>query len=286
MKSIKAPEVQAAALLADRPDEAAIEAFERVGAIVVRGLIGPAWLKHLRTHYDRWADKATCPYADRGGNAHKGQVPLLRANVWEEEEDFRKVLFESPLAQVAATMMRSQTALIYEDLLLVDPAGAKHQTNWHQDGPSWPVSGRQRANIWFSLEDVGPETGSMRFIMGSHLGPMYQPPNFTKPPEADDDMWAGEPFPDIDGNPNHTIVLTDAAPGDAIVFHPIEIHTAYGSAQDHRRRTFTTRFLGDDVRWQPKKYLYHSWMQELGLKKGDKIVTPRLPVVWDAAAQA
>jgi ectoine hydroxylase-related dioxygenase (phytanoyl-CoA dioxygenase family) len=283
---VKAPEIEAAAVLRDRPDPAAIDAFQRAGAVIVRGLIPPHWIGALREQYDHWADKAAIPYSDRGPNAQSDALTVkLRTGVWEAEEGFRNFVFQSPIARAAAALMRSETAMLFEDLMLMEPKGAKGDVNWHQDGPSWPVTGQQRANVWFSLESVGPESGGMRFVQGSHLGPMYLPANKTKPPEADEDMWAGEPFPDVATHPERfPIIVTNAEPGDAVIFHPLEIHTAYGASPDHARRTFTIRFLGDDVRWLPKKYLFHAWMHDLGLNKGDKIVSPRLPIVWDATA--
>ena len=42
-----------------------------------------------------------------------------------------------------------------------------------------------------------------------------------------------------------------------VVFHPRALHTAYGSAPDRPRRTFTLRFTGDDV-WRIRT-LHRRW---------------------------
>jgi ectoine hydroxylase-related dioxygenase (phytanoyl-CoA dioxygenase family) len=283
MPVVRAPEVVASALLGEKPDEAAIEAYQRVGAIIVRKLIDPGWIAALRACYAPLAQTATVPFI-------KGEPPpdmrklTQRAGMWEEEERFRAFLFDSPIARAAARLMRSKVAQLYEDILITEPAGGRAMTSWHQDEPTWPVSGRQLSSVWLSLETVTPETGGMRFVEGTHQGPMYHP-SFIKADEAvDSRFWTGGAFPDIDAQGDApTIAQTDTEPGDVVVFHPRAIHTSFGSSKNHTRRTFTIRFMGDDIRWLPKKRIYHRWMHDLGLKEGDRIVTPRMPVVWDAA---
>jgi len=69
-----------------------------------------------------------------------------------------------------------------------------------------------------------------------------------------------------------------------VAFHPRTIHCAYGSDPDHARRTFTIRFLGEDVRWLPRNRMFHPWMREPTLKKGDPVVAEGFPVVYEATA--
>jgi ectoine hydroxylase-related dioxygenase (phytanoyl-CoA dioxygenase family) len=77
----------------------------------------------------------------------------------------------------------------------------------------------------------------------------------------------------------------EAEPGDVVVFHPRVLHTAYGSAADRPRRTFTLRFMGDDVRWRPRRSMFHPWMRECGLQKHDVPDHPWFPVVARAAVR-
>jgi ectoine hydroxylase-related dioxygenase (phytanoyl-CoA dioxygenase family) len=282
MATIKAPEVDAAVLFDERAGEAAVEAYQRVGAIIVRRLISEDWIAAVRRVYDGLAASAVVPFI-------KGEPPpdmrklIQRPGSSEESAEFRDFLFNSPIGRAAARCMRSKTAQLYEDILITEPPGGRAQLSWHQDEPTWPVMGRQLSSVWFSLEPVEAETGAMRFVQGTHLGPMYHPAYVTaEQAGADARFWEG-PMPEVDAaSDTFTIAMTDAAPGDAIIFHPRAIHSSYGSSKDYARRTFTIRLIGDDVRWCDKKRIYHRWMHDLGLKEGDKIVSPRLPVVWDA----
>jgi ectoine hydroxylase-related dioxygenase (phytanoyl-CoA dioxygenase family) len=81
------------------------------------------------------------------------------------------------------------------------------------------------------------------------------------------------------------MIQTTAEPGDAVIFHPRAIHCAYGSSPHRARRTLTIRFMGEAIRWLPKNRVFHPWMRELGLKKGDREEASRLPVVWDGSGQ-
>ena len=116
---------------------------------------------------------------------------------------------------------------------------------------------------------------------------MYDP-GFSKTRVAEapgirERYWTGGPVPDVDADPDRYRVLTiEAEPGDAIIFHPRALHTGYGSSPSRPRRTFTVRFMGDDVRWTPKGTYYHAWMRDNGLQEGDEPDHPGFPVIWQA----
>ena len=167
--------------------------------------------------------------------------------------------------------------------------GAEQPTPWHQDEPQWPLTGWQMISGWFCLEPVTPVTGSLRFAVGSHRGPLYRP---SVPPERSADLAQDEGFfeggalPDVAADPTRFLVRTfTVQPGDVIFFHPRVLHAAQGSAPEHPRRTFSVRFLGDDVRWQPKKSVFHNWLKLIPLAQGDVISGERFPMLWQDAAR-
>jgi ectoine hydroxylase-related dioxygenase (phytanoyl-CoA dioxygenase family) len=191
---------------------------------------------------------------------------LSRDGIWRECEPFARFLFHSPVGGVAATVMRSSVARLYEDLLLYKEAGAHGEAGWHRDAPHWPLSGQQMLSVWFSLERVTSDTGAMKFVAGSHL-------------DGEELVNAGSISVSESELEQRRILTFEAEPGDVVVFHPRALHTAYGSAPDRPRRTFTLRFLGDDVRWRPRRSMFHAWMRECGLQKGDVLDHPWFPVV-------
>ena len=255
-------------------DQAAIEAFEMQGGVAVRGVLDDHWIESLREAMPMILERSYDPLErsqlQRRG-ASKPQV-VQSDGMWRDSEPFRRFLFESPIGEIAATILRSATVRLYEDLMLYREAGIENGApGWHRDAPYWPVRGRQLANVWFSLETVTVDTGAVRIVAGSHL---------------DRDDVARETLTlDTEPNPD-SVRIFEAEPGDVVVFHPRALHSGYGSALDRPRRTFTIRFMGDDVRWRSRQAFFHEWMRECGLDDGDPLDHPGFPVVWSAASPA
>ena len=137
---------------------------------------------------------------------------------------------------------------------------------------------------WFCLDPVTPFTGALRFALGTHLGPMYRPvapPERTADLDADTRFFSGGPLPNVDADPERFAISSFVvAPGDVVFFHPRVLHAALGSAPTFPRRTFSVRFLGDDVRWLPKQSVFHDWLKTIPLREGDVVSGERFPMVW------
>jgi ectoine hydroxylase-related dioxygenase (phytanoyl-CoA dioxygenase family) len=244
-------------------DRTLIDTFESDGAARVAGFLGAEWIQSLREAMPLILEDTYDP-TERMSGAGSGRV-RSRDGIWRDCEVFARFLFHSRVGDLASGVMDSSAARLYEDLLLYKDAGASGDSGWHRDAPHWPLTGMQMASIWFSLESVTSDTGAMRFVAGSHL-------------DADDVVAASITARDTDLESRRVITI-EADPGDVIVFHPRALHTAYGSAPDRPRRTFTLRFLGDDVRWRPRRSMFHGWMADCGLQKGDVLDHPWFPVV-------
>ena len=84
----------------------------------------------------------------------------------------------------------------------------------------------------------------MRFLAGSHNGPMYAPRRFE-----DHTAYEYEGFPQLpkidEVKESLRIRSWDMQPGDVLLFHMRTLHAAGGSRA--RRRAFAARWLGDDA---------------------------------------
>jgi ectoine hydroxylase-related dioxygenase (phytanoyl-CoA dioxygenase family) len=246
-------------------DEKVVERFQTDGAVALRGLLDPAWIETLRDAAPELLAGSYDPTARMNRMTGGATSTILQScGKWRESETFRNFLLESPIAAASAALMRSETARLYEDLFQLRPPGLG-EPSWHRDMPYWPVSGRQATNVWFTLEPVTPYTGSIHVVAGSHLDRREDLRSSTEPTAS------------------QQVLAFGCQPGDVIVFHPWALHSGYGSWPEQARRTFTIRFLGDDITWRPTRGYYHDWMGETGLSEGDRLDHPGFPVMWPAA---
>lgn len=245
-------------------DESLVWTFASQGAVPVRGLIDDAWLKLLGEAVSGMLEPADNVNEQTNGGTETGT--LSTSGMWRDSEKFARFLFHSPVGAIAAAFMRSSVARLYEDLLIYKEVGGDGTTAWHRDSPHWPVIGSQLCSVWLSLESVARGSGEMRFVAGSHL-------------DGDDLVNERAIVVSEAELEQRRVIAIQADPGDVVVFHPRVLHMVSSSVADHPRRTFTIRFAGDDVRWRPRRAMYHRWMEHCGLQKGDILNHPWFPVV-------
>ncbi|HEY6532118.1 MAG TPA: phytanoyl-CoA dioxygenase family protein [Acidimicrobiales bacterium] len=245
-----------------------VDDYERDGVAVVRQAFDPEWIELVRSAMPTLLEDTYDPNA-RLGMVDGGPTIKQHDQMWRENEPFARFLFRSPIGELALRYNRSAVARLYEDLMIYTDAGDVVAARWHRDAPYWPLRGNQLTTVWFTLEPVGPATGAMRFVRGSHLD---EDASSTATPSGE--LAAG--------NDSDRVLIVPTEPGDAVIFHPRILHTSYGSAADRPRRSFTIRFMGDDIRWRPRRQMYHRWMYDCGLADGDVPDHPWFPVVGRA----
>lgn len=152
-------------------------------------------------------------------------------------------------ADIAATIMGSPTAQFFHDHVLVKEPGTSKSTPWHQDMPYYFVEGTQSVSFWIPVDPVGDAT--LRLIAGSHKwGKFVLPVRWL----AGGDFYPGKndylPVPDPDADPGkHRVLEWAMEPGDAVLFDFRTVHGARANMASSRRRAFSMRWLGDDIRY-------------------------------------
>ncbi len=173
---------------------------------------------------------------------------------WQSNPFYRDIIFKSKLAALAKDLMGSQTVRLYHDHLLVKEPGTVQRTPWHQDQPYYNVQGMQNISMWIPVDPVSQES-TLQFLAQSHSGPWLMPRTFL----SKEARWfpAGSlaEVPDIDAAPHQYPLLGWALePGDLVCFHMLTLHAAAGVGPTQRRRVFSVRFLGDDMRHAPRPW--------------------------------
>ncbi len=259
-----------------------VEAFQRDGVTVLRAAVNAAQLADLATAVEQniaepsdWASDYTP--ADAAGGRFFGDYVS-----WSRIDAYRRVAFDSALAEMAAELMRSTTVRFFHEHVLVKEPGTSEITPWHHDEPYYCVDGSQNVSLWISLDPV-PAAAGVEFLVGSHRWPRrFIPRKFVDSSAYADPEPGFELVPDIEAERDqHRIVSFDVQPGDAIAFSYRTLHAAPGTAGliNGRRRAVSLRYLGDDAVFALRPWLHSPPFEQHDLVVGEPLDDPRFPLV-------
>jgi ectoine hydroxylase-related dioxygenase (phytanoyl-CoA dioxygenase family) len=264
-------------------DAATIEQFQRDGAVCLRQLFRPHEMSVLRAGIDANLAHLSPRAKVASGADDPGRFVEDFCN-WQDNADYRRFIFDSDLAEAAGCLMRSTTARLYHDHMLTKEPGTRQPTPWHQDQPYYNIEGRQNASFWIPVDPVNRES-TLEFVAGSHLGPWLMPRSFMDAQAK----WFPEgtlaDLPNIEAARDAFPILGwELEPGDAVCFHMLTLHAARGVTGTHRRRVFSVRFLGDDIKHAPRRWRTSQEFPGLveQLPAGAAMNHPLFPELWRA----
>jgi ectoine hydroxylase-related dioxygenase (phytanoyl-CoA dioxygenase family) len=261
---------------------AEVARFHDDGAVLLRGMFDADWLELLADAVER--DKAEPgPMVRYNTPAGASGEFFVDFQLWSRWDGARRFVYDSPAAEIMATMMESERVNFYHDHLLVKEPGTAERTPWHHDQPYYPVNGRQVASIWLPLDPV-PKEICVEYIAGSHrwerwFAPQYFNQDNTALKVVEDRF---ETIPDFDAERGkHQLLSWALEPGDCIVFHALVVHSAPGNPSPaQRRRAYATRWLGDDARYAERSGQTSPPITGHGLEPGDPMDCPIFPQIW------
>ena len=237
----------------ERVDDALVAQFQRDGAVCIRQLLTADELALLQGGIEAnlAAPSPRAKVASRPDDPGRFFEDFCN---WQEIDAFGRFIVEAPLAQLAQRLMGSDTVRLYHDHLLVKEPGTRQRTPWHQDQPYYNIEGAQNVSMWIPVDPVS-RAATLEFVAGSHKGPWLMPRTFMDNHAKWFPEGSLEDLPDIEGaRERFPIVGWDIAPGDFVCFHMLTLHAAAGVEGPNRRRVFSVRFLGDDIRHAPRSW--------------------------------
>ncbi len=257
-----------------------IETYQRDGALVLRGAFS-GWVERLREGFEQNLAEPG-PFAIENVRAGESGRFFEDYCNWQRIPAFAAFMRESPAAAIAGQLMRSQAAQVFHEHILVKEPGTAKPTPWHQDLPYYCVDGWQTASYWIPLDPV-TTANTLRVVLGSHRWPkLVRPKRWA----SNDNFYAGDDafmeMPDVEDG-SHRILTPELEPGDAVVFDFRTVHGAAGNTGSGRRRAFSARFLGDDVRYVERPGRTSPPFPGIGLANGERMREDWFPVVWRAA---
>jgi len=242
-----------AALTTGVVDDATVAEFRTKGATVVRGLFGPDEVAVVERGIERNLADPGPLFKVASTDDDPGRFVEDFCN-WQRIDEFREIAFTSRAADVAGALMGSREVRLFHDHVLVKEPGTRQPTPWHQDQPYYNVEGLQNCSMWMPVDPVAPES-TLEFLAGSHLRGWLMPRTFMDNQARWFPEGTLEELPDIEAHRDDVEILGWALePGDAVFFHMLTLHHAYGVPGAHRRRAFSLRFLGDDAVHAPRPW--------------------------------
>jgi ectoine hydroxylase-related dioxygenase (phytanoyl-CoA dioxygenase family) len=261
-------------------DDRRVGAFRSDGAVILRDLLDAEELETLARGVDRnLADLS--PLAMNATRPGQPGAFIEDFRNWRRIPEYEQVIRESSLGRVAGELMGSDEVRLFHDHLLVKEAGTLDRSPWHQDQPYYCIDGSQTVSFWIPLDPVARES-TLEFVAGSHTGGWFMPRSFVAGTSMVFEEGALEEVPDVEADRAAWPIRGWAMqPGDAVAFNMLTLHAAAGSPT--RRRAFSLRLIGKDVRYAPRPHRTSPPFEELAdgaLEAGAPMDHELFPVLW------
>ena len=255
-----------------------IELFKKNGVIILEGIFKP-WLETLRKGFEKVLSSPG-PHARENVEINGSGRFFEDYCNWQRIQEFEQFAKESPAAKLFAQLTKSKKIQLFHDHIFVKDPGTLKSTPWHQDLPYYCIDGNVTGSYWIPLDEVTKEN-SLKLILGSHKWPKLIRP--TK--WSNDKAWYKNnnnfmDMPDLNEFINN-IFTPDLRLGDAILFNFKIVHGSSGNISHNRRRAFSMRFIGDDVRYIDRGGETSPPFKNINLQSGDPLRTDWFPIVWN-----
>lgn len=257
-----------------------IEEYQSDGVVMLRGLFAD-WVEPLRRGIE--ANMADPSWRERTYVPEDGTATFFQDLCnWQRIAEYREFVEKSPVAELAAALMRSKTARIFHDHVLVKEPGTSVVTPWHQDQPYYFVKAEQNVSFWLPLDPVSREI-SIEYVVGSHKwGKEFRPTRFNGQSLYENDN--SEPTPDIEARRGEFELRGwEMQPGDVVAFDFRTLHGAPANSSALRRRVISTRWVGDDARFAARPGTTSPPYPELTFDDGAPFGGEDFPVIYSAA---
>ena len=254
-----------------------INRYKKDGALVIRDAFKP-WINILKEGFEEVL-KNPGPHArENVSKKENGRFFEDYCN-WHRIPEFIKFVKESPAAQIVAEATDSNSIQVFHDHIFVKDPNTNKPTPWHQDMPYYCVDGEDTGSYWIPLDEVNKEN-TLKVILGSHKWPkLVQPTKWSNDKPWYNNETEFMDMPDIKSIKNE-IMEADLKLGDAILFNFKTVHGTSGNNTKNKRRAFSMRFIGDDVRYIDRGGETSPPFTGINLKAGDILRTDWFPVVW------
>ncbi len=257
-----------------------VDNFQNDGVVLLSGVFAD-WVKTLRDGID-W-NMSNPSYRERTYRPDDGSAPFFQDHcTWNDNEYYRDFVKNSSAGAIAASLMKSKTARIFHDHILVKEPGNSVVTPWHQDQPYYLVEGQQTVSFWLPLDPISRDR-TIEYVAGSHLwDKSFRPMRFDGTPLFPGDD--SEAVPDVASRRDELDIRGwEMEPGDAVAFSFRTIHGAPANNSAVRRRVISTRWTGDDARFVVRPAQTSPAFPDVVYEDGAPFGGDQFPIIYPAA---
>lgn len=240
-------------------NQADLEAFERDGFLVVRGVLSEAYIKHCRAITQQWIDYQINEWREQGlitgdfvdedfrhrfltawraagepwyPRSPRGLLPKLDA------EGMMKLLMHVALLDLAEQILGT-TNIVSHGIFNLRPKAPSQKytdTPWHQDAQYFrDYAEVNMVNMWFPMHDVDADSSCLAFSPGMHRGDLFEND------EGDEQNgFIGLRWED---KQRMQCVPVELKAGDVVLFTNKTPHTAMSNKSDGMRWSWDLRFI-------------------------------------------
>lgn len=210
--------------------QAQVDSYHENGFLFPLRAFSPEETAELR----RRLEDAEARASAGGERAARQGLPITHAWAWDLVHDPRIV---EPISAV----LGPNVLLWSMDWFIKNP-GPSFVT-YHQDATYWGLEPHHVATAWIALSDAGPDTGPMRFVPGSHKGPVFEQDDTY----AENNLLSRGQVVKAEVDESQT-VLAPLAPGEMSIHHVRVIHGSEPNRTGDRRIGMVLRYCATDVR--------------------------------------
>jgi phytanoyl-CoA hydroxylase len=211
--------------------------------------------------------KAALDYTETHPPLSNRPVFDQHVNVWTEDAGMKALTLHPNLAAVA-TALAGVSLRLWHDQILIKKPHNNAPTEFHQDLPYWPHTGKLNPiSAWIALCDVPVERGCMTFLPGSHRITNLPPQNLGDPKSFFDLA------PEMIWSPRLTVPLRA---GDCTFHHGLCTHMATPNFTDEHRVAHIVIFMSRETLYDGK---HHVVTDPLNLSVGDVLTGDLFPDV-------
>ena len=151
-------------------DQGDVDAYERDGAVCIRGVLDDGEIELLREEIEQGLERKGAGFKNHT-ERNKGKTGRFAHmfQMWQQSDRLASFTANSRLVDVVADLMRTSKVNLFFDQAFAKEPGTVDPTPWHVDQTFWPLTGRQVITTWVALDEIDRTSGGVEFVAGSHL---------------------------------------------------------------------------------------------------------------------